>query len=105
MNQNPFAPPTDSNPPRALEVILYGGLVVGVLDGLYAVVFNGLRGVSPIRVFQFITSGLVGRSAFSGGVTTFLFGILLHFLIAFTVAGIYCGASLLLPMLIRQAVL
>ena len=28
--------------PRAFETILYGGLVVGILDGLFALVFYGL---------------------------------------------------------------
>jgi len=32
--------------PRAFDTILYGGLVVGVLDALDATIFFGLRGSS-----------------------------------------------------------
>lgn len=35
--------------PRALDTILYGGLAVGILDGLFALVFYGLMlGVKPL---------------------------------------------------------
>ncbi len=89
--------------PRALDTILYGGSVVGVLDALDAIVFFGLRGASPKGIFQYIASGLLGRSSFSGGVKTILLGVLLHFLIAFILAAIYYFASLRLPALIRWA--
>jgi len=91
--------------PRAFDTIIYGGLVVGVLDGLAAVVNAGLRGTSPTHVFQYIAGGLLGRESFSGGLITALLGILLHFFIAFMVAAVYYGASLRFPVLIRQAVI
>ena len=91
--------------PRAFDTILYGGLIVGVLDGFYAVIASGLRGVSPTRVFQYISSALLGRAAFDGGFKIALLGGLLHFLIAFLVAAAYYVASLAFPTLIRRAVL
>jgi len=48
------------------RAILSGGLVVGILDGLDAVIFFGLRGVRPIRIFQAIASGLLGMNLFDG---------------------------------------
>jgi hypothetical protein len=81
-------------PARAL---LVGGLTVGVLDGLDALIFFGLRGVAPARVFQGIASGLLGRSAFAGGMATALLGILLHFFIAFAVVTLYHVAARRLP--------
>ena len=90
--------------PRAFDTIVNGGLVVGVLDGLSAVINSGLRGTSPDRVFQFIASGLLGPASFSGGLPTALVGVLLHFLIAFVAAAVYYLASLSFPILIRQAV-
>jgi len=89
----------------AFNAILYGGLAAGALDITYALIFNGLRGTSSTRVLQFIASGLLGRTAFSGGLKAALFGVLLHFLIAFIVAAVYYGASLRLPALVRQAVI
>jgi hypothetical protein len=97
----------DSRParPRAFQTIIYGGLIVGVLDALDATIFSGLRGVSPSRVWQFVASGVLGRASFSGGMKTAVLGLLFHFLIAFILAAIYYGASLYLPVLLRRAVL
>ena len=91
--------------PRGLDTILYGGLAVGVLDALDATIFNGVRGVSAERVWQYVASGVLGRTAFGGGLKTAALGLSLHFLIAFIVAGVYYGASLYLPALLRRAVL
>lgn len=96
---------SDQRKPRALDTILYGGLIVGVLDGLDALIFFGLRGSKPASIFQYIASGLVGRSAFTGGWKTTLLGVLLHFLVAFILATIYYLLSLAFPILIRRAVL
>ena len=91
--------------PRALDTILYGGLAVGVLDGLFALVFYGLiLGAKPSRIFQSVASGLLGRASYEGGTSTFVLGILLHFVVAFGVAAVFYLASLKLPVLIRRAV-
>ncbi|HJR05953.1 MAG TPA: hypothetical protein VJ842_01555 [Pyrinomonadaceae bacterium] len=91
--------------PRAFQTIIYGGLIVGVLDFFDATIFSGVRGVSPVRVWQFVASGLLGRASFDGGMKTAALGVLLHFLIAFVLAAVYYVASLYLPMLLRRAVL
>jgi hypothetical protein len=91
--------------PRAFNAILYGGLAVGVLDGLAAVILTNLRGGSPTRMFQTIASGLIGRASLEGGWATILLGVSLHFLIAFIWATIYYGASLKLPALIRRTLI
>src|SRR5215210_1121613 len=91
--------------PRALDTILYGGLVVGILDGLFALTFYGLiLGIQPIRIFQSVASGLLGKAAYEGGVRTFLLGIILHFIVATCIAAVYYLASLKLPVLIHHAV-
>lgn len=92
--------------PRAFDTILYGGLAVGILDGLFALIFYGLiLGVKPLRIFQSVASGVLGRASFEGGVRTFLLGILLHFVVATCIAAVYYGASLKLPVLIHRAVI
>jgi hypothetical protein len=92
--------------PRAFDTILYGGLVVGILDGLFALIFYGLiLGVKPIRIFQSVAAGLLGKAAYEGGIRTFLLGILLHFVVAACIAAVYYAASLRLPVLINQAVI
>ena len=90
--------------PFAFKTILYGGLAVGVLDGLAASVLSTMRGGSPTRVFQYVASGLLGRSSFQGGTKTALLGLLLHFVIAFGVATVYYLASRKLPILIQRAI-
>ena len=91
--------------PRPFETILYGGLVVGVLDILDAMTFFGIGySFTPIRVLQSVAGGLLGRATFSGGPKTALLGLLLHFLIAFILATIYYLASSILPLLTRHAV-
>lgn len=79
---------------RTASSFLIGGGLAGTLDISYAIIFYGLRnGAPPIRILQSVASGLLGRPAYSGGTSTAVLGLSLHFLIAFTAAGIYFLAS------------
>jgi hypothetical protein len=84
------------------QAILFGTLTVGVLDILDAFIFFGLRGVAPIRILQSIASGLLGREAYQGELSTAALGTLLHFFIAFVVVAVYYLASRRLPILVRR---
>lgn len=85
------------------RAVAYATLAVGVLDGLWAVVFSWLRGVAPARVFQSIAAGLLGREAArSGGDATALLGLGLHFLIAGAVSTTYVLASRRMSLLTRR---
>lgn len=84
------------------RAVLLGTLTVGVLDALDAVVFFGLRGIAPIQIFQSIASGLLGRAAYGGGLSTAFLGAALHFLIALAVVGTYVLASRRLAVLARR---
>lgn len=87
------------------RALLYGGLAVGILDALDAIVFFGLRsGATPMRVFQGIASGLLGRSAMTGGWPTALLGIAIHFFIAFTIVLVFLLASRHLETLARHPI-
>ena len=47
---------------RAFYTIVCGGLVVGILDLLFAFTFYGLiLGVKPLRIFQGVAAGVLGR--------------------------------------------
>jgi hypothetical protein len=92
-------------PSGAARAILLGTLVVGVLDAIDAVVFFGLRGVSPLRCFQAIASGLLGRAAFQGGALSALLGAALHFFIACGIVSAYYVASGRLAVLTRRPIL
>lgn len=84
------------------RAILYGGIIVGVLDGLDAIIFFGLRGARVIRIFQSIAGGLLGRASFDGGLKTALLGVVLHFFIAFSIVSIYYLISTRLSILVRR---
>ncbi len=70
---------TSHTTPSALPAILVGGLIVGVLDLIYAIVVYSPH--KPILVPQAIASGLLGRESYSGGAETAALGVALHFLI------------------------
>ena len=91
--------------PRAFDAIVYGGLVAGVLDLLAASINAYLRGTSPVRVWQYVASGLLGPASYSRGYRSVLLGVLCHFLIAFGAAAVFFFASLRFPILIRRAVI
>jgi uncharacterized membrane protein YagU involved in acid resistance len=62
-------------------------------------------GAQPLRVFQSVAAGLLGRTAaYEGGIRTFLLGLLLHFVVATCIATVYYLASRILPVLIRHPV-
>ena len=87
-------------PTRALVT---GGLIVGVLDILDAFVFFYLRsGVKPARILQAISAGLLGRQdAVAGGATTAVFGLALHFFIAFGIVAVLYLAARQAPALVK----
>jgi hypothetical protein len=86
--------------------LLLGTVAVGVLDGLDAIVFFGLRsGATPDRVFKGIAAGLLGPAARQGGWPMAALGVGLHFLIAFLIVLVYFAASRVWPVLIRRAFL
>jgi hypothetical protein len=88
------------------RALVFGGLAVGILDGLDAIVFFGLRsGATPMRVFQGIASGVMGGSAITGGWPAALLGVALHFSIAFTIVLVFLLASRRLAALTRAPVL
>lgn len=79
-----------------LRAILVGGAIAGTLDKISGFISFGLR--SPLG----IAAGLLGRSAFQGGASTWMVGLLLHFFIAFSVAATYCLASRRLEFLVEH---
>jgi hypothetical protein len=93
--------------PRALETILFGGLAIGVLDFIDGSTFFPLYyGITFQQVWWGPASGILGRDAArAGGWNTALFGILMHFCVAFSIAIVYYLCSRLLPVMLRHAVI
>jgi len=89
--------------PRPFPAIVVGGLVVGVLDLVYAmVVYSPAK---PILVPQTIASGVLGMKAYNGGAQSAALGVVLHFVIALGAAAVYYLASRKLALLVDRAVL
>jgi hypothetical protein len=79
--------PGPSEKRKALLAIAVGGGIAGTLDLLQACILFGWD------IPLVIAAGLLGRQAIQGGVGTYVLGIVLHFFIACSAAGIYYGAS------------
>jgi hypothetical protein len=94
-----------STPLRASLAILYGTLVVGTLDALDALVFFGLRsGATPVRIFQGIAGGWLGRATYSGGLRTAALGVATHYGIAFGIVVTYFVVSRRVRLLTRHPI-
>lgn len=106
-NQTSIMQYLPSGKPKAFDTIVYGGLIVGLLDFLDASVFFPLYfGIHFTRVWHGVSAGVLGsEAARSGGWNTALLGIFLHFVVAFGVAAGYYLLSRNIPFLIRHAVL
>ena len=98
-------PSRSGQPLRTFPAILLGAFVVGCADILDAIIFFGLRGVRPIRIFQSIAAGLMGRAAFQGGLPAAVLGGCLHYTNAFLIVSAFVLASRQVPALLRYPVI
>jgi hypothetical protein len=73
--------------------VLAGGLMAGALDLTFAFVFYGQQGTTPLRILQFIASGVLGRGSFQMGLASAALGAFFHFFISVCAAAIYYLAS------------
>lgn len=88
--RQPYTFLSDRPKKDALRTILLTGIWVGVIDGLAAVGLTLARsGRSPVIVFQYIASGILGEAAFSAGLAAVLLGVVCHFVIALTWSAIF----------------
>lgn len=79
---------------RPLRYVALGGVVAGTLDLIYICSLYAFKGVSPVRIFQSVAAGWLGReAAVSGGLSTAILGLLSHFGIALAMAYAYYAAS------------
>ena len=88
------------------QPIFWGGLIAGTLDITAAFLTAWFRsGVAPVRVLQFISSGLLGTEAYAGGAKTAVLGLALHFLIATVATAVFYLASRSLLFLIERPII
>lgn len=90
--------PPSSQRARFLKAIALALLIAGTLDISDALIFYGMRGVSPLLLLQNIAYAAIGGSAFRHGMATAVLGLSFHYFIATIVAIIYFLASRRLPL-------
>ena len=83
--------PTINKNNNPLRTILFAGLTAGFLDGAAAVInyLISSNGKNPVRIFNFIASGVFGKKAFAGGWVMATWGLLFHFIIACLFAAFF----------------
>ena len=64
--------------------IVKAGLLAGTLDiGIACIQFYSKTGKTPLIVLKYIASAFFGKEAFAGGNEMALYGLILHYIIAF----------------------
>lgn len=89
----------------AFQAIAFAGFVAGTLDILAAILLTVLRGGEPLKMFQFIASGLFGSAAFAGGWVHGIYGLIFHYCIAMIWAIIFFATVRKFFILRRHALL
>jgi uncharacterized membrane protein YagU involved in acid resistance len=84
---------------KSLKPILYAGALVGVLD-ITAACINAwiVAGFTPAHVLQSVAGGLLGRGTYTGRISTAALGLVMHFMMALTVATIFYVLSRQFPL-------
>ena len=79
-----------STPHGWIAPVLTGGILSGAIDLTYACTYHGIvSNVPPMRIFQSIGSGLLGKASFEMGATSATVGFIAHFVILIIAAGIF----------------
>jgi hypothetical protein len=90
--------------PTALKTILIAGLIAGTLDITAACVSSyWMNGIGPVRIFQSVASGVMGKASSDGGAWSAAFGLFLHFVIAFLWTVIFYILSRKIKFLVDKA--
>ena len=92
-----------NQPVAPVRAILLGGGFVALFDIIDPIIFYGIRnGTAPIRIFQSIAGGLLGRATYDGGLATAVLGGCLHLFIATSIVATCVAAGRVLPWLTAQ---
>lgn len=79
---------------KTTKPIFVAGALVAVLDGLDAIIAYGIvLGLDPVTIYQFVASGMLGPSAYAGGIATAFVGLAVHCLVALSAAAVFTFAA------------
>ena len=77
-------------PVTPAKTIVAAGLLAGTLDIVTACTHYALRtGKNPVAVLRFVASGVFGQDAFTGSSLMPIWGLLFHYLIAFSFTVVF----------------
>jgi len=77
------------NDMKVIKAIGITSLVAGTLDLLAAIIQTLVAGGSPVKLLQYIASGIFGPQSFSGGAPFALMGLAFHYMIAMIWTAIF----------------
>jgi hypothetical protein len=66
------------------SAIIVAGMVVGTLDLSAAIIQTIIMGGNPLKMLQYIASGILGPDSFKGGIKYSILGVFIHYCIAFS---------------------
>jgi len=83
-----------------------GGLIIGLLHLVIqvGVVYDLLLKSPFIGSLQYVTSGVMGDTAFAGGLATALLGLIIEFMMTIIIAGIFIFNADRIPLLSRNVI-
>lgn len=84
--------------------MLIGGISLGSLDLLFAVLFWASADVTLARILQSIAAGVLGKASYGGGATTAWLGAGLHYFIATMMVTVYYLVARRYRCLVRRPV-
>ena len=89
-----------------LRLSVTGGIISGVLHLLIqqGIVFGLILKTPMINQLQFVASGIMGESAFAGGLATALLGLVLDFIMITIMAGVFIFSVDRIPLLRRNVI-
>lgn len=93
-----------NNPRHGVAVpwLLIGGYTVATLDMLVAILYWSNHGVSASRILQVPATWILGRSAYTGGMTTALIGALVYGHLLWGVVALYRNLARRHPVLLQR---
>jgi len=96
-----------SRPPgrSLLARIAMAGLAGALIDFVYATAMGAIAGRSPVRVWQGVAGGWLGKAASDGGLASAGLGLVTHVGIATCMAAAYALAAMRLSILYRRPAL
>jgi len=98
------APP--SSPTRSVFArVATAGLAGAAVDFVYATTLGLIAGRGPVKVWQGVAGGWLGKAAGEGGLASAGLGLATHVGIATCMAGAYALAATRLPILYRRPLL